>query len=72
MIITAVVTAKAGESREVTAFLQKFKEVSVHSVKDNEILIIIDAEMERIEEFSKQTLDNGGVMSLLHHSYHFV
>jgi hypothetical protein len=72
MVITAVVTAKDGRSGVVEDFLRGFKEINVCSVKESEILIVIDGESEFVEEFSQKMLANEDVISLLHHSYHFL
>jgi hypothetical protein len=72
MVITAVVTAKNGRNGIVEDFLRGFKGINICSVKESEFLIIIDGDTEFVEEFSKKTLANEDVMSLLHHSYHFL
>jgi nitrate reductase NapAB chaperone NapD len=72
MIVSAVVAAKADKTAAVEGFLKTFKEIKVHSVKDNELLIIIDAEDEFIENLSNVVLKKDDIISFLPHSYHFI
>jgi nitrate reductase NapAB chaperone NapD len=70
-IASAVVAAVNEKTYEVERYLKTFSEIEITARRDDEFLILIDADDERIKEISQTLSRHDEILSVLHHSIYF-
>jgi nitrate reductase NapAB chaperone NapD len=60
-----------GKISEVEGYLKTFSEIEITANRNDELLILIDANDEKIKEISQTLSRHDYIISVLHHSVYF-